>query len=200
MNPSTKTFTASYNPSTARPHRQDGKGSVSSDPTAIFTDGENQMGMSVTKWRLNENEFSRGPDYLENRFNAAQGEEEWGEGSEFSNFCEIGEVWDLMNLAISGERFPTQGVESLVILGGDMLREIDEPGGMITTLTQQDVFKVSQLLTGFNIDSLVARCDQFERLPDFVINEIRQKLADLQSHYTLAAREGQIVVTRIYGP
>ena len=39
---------------------------------------EVQMGMSVTIWHLNEDEFNHGLDYLESRLEAAQGEEEWG--------------------------------------------------------------------------------------------------------------------------
>ncbi|MGW4781943.1 DUF1877 family protein [Streptomyces filamentosus] len=156
--------------------------------------------MSVTIWHLNEDEFDRGLDYLENRFTIAQGEEEWGEGTDFNSFCEIGEVWDLVNLVISGDSIPTQGVESLVVLGGDMIGEVDEPGGLITVLTRQEVVEVSHFLRELGIDSAVTTCEQLSNLPDFVINEVRQRLEDLQSFYASAAQEGHLVVTRVYGP
>ncbi|MEU2074518.1 DUF1877 family protein [Streptomyces sp. NPDC013489] len=158
------------------------------------------MGMSVTTWRLDEAEFIRGKDYLESRFEAAQGEEEWGEETDFSNFCEIGELWDLVNVAISGDPIPTQGVESLVVLGGDMLGEVGEPGGLITALTRQEVAEVSHFLRGLSIDLIVTTGERLSNLPDFVISEVRQRLEDLQSFYALAAQEGHLVVTRVYGP
>ncbi|MFV6029484.1 DUF1877 family protein [Streptomyces sp. NPDC056264] len=158
------------------------------------------MGMSVTMWRLSDVEFSRGLDYIERRFQAAQQEEHWGDASSFSAFCEVGEVWDLINLAICGERIPTQGVESLVILGGDTLGEVGEPSGVITALTRQEVTQVSRFLDGIDIPSRITACEQIENLPDFVISEVHQRLRDIQSHYALATQEGQFVVTRVYGP
>ncbi|MEU7297067.1 DUF1877 family protein [Streptomyces exfoliatus] len=158
------------------------------------------MGMSVTTWRLDEAEFIRGIDYLESRFEAAQVEEDWGEETNFSNFCEIGELWDLVNVAISGDPIPTQGVESLVVLGGDMLGEVGEPGGLITALTRQEVAEVSHFLRGLSIDSIVTTGERLSNLPGFVISEVRQRLEGLQSFYALAAQEGHLVVTRVYGP
>ena len=105
-----------------------------------------------------------------------------------------------MNLAISGDRIPTQGVESLVVLGGDMLGEVGESVGLITVLTRQEVVEVSNFLRGLAIDSIVTTCEQFANLPDFVIGEVRQRLEDLQSFYALAAQERHLVVTRVYGP
>ncbi|MFD8014804.1 MULTISPECIES: DUF1877 family protein [unclassified Streptomyces] len=158
------------------------------------------MGMSVTKWRLTEDEFIHGIDFLESRFEAAQDEEDWGEETDFSNFCEIGELWDLVNVTISGVPIPTQGVGSLVVLGGDMLGEVGDPGGLITVLTRQEVTEVAHFLRGLSIDSIVTTCEQLSDLPDFVISEVRQKLRDLQHFYALATQEGHLMVTRVYGP
>ncbi|MEU3430672.1 DUF1877 family protein [Streptomyces gardneri] len=161
---------------------------------------EVSMGMSVTKWRLTEDEFIRGIDFLESRFEEAQGEEDWGEETNFSNFCEIGELWDLVNVAISGVPIPAQGVGSLVVLGGDMLGEVGEPGELITVLTRQEVAEAAHFLRDLSIDSIVSTCEQLSTLPDFVISEVRQKLEDLQYFYALAAQEGHLMVTRVYGP
>ncbi|MFD4320541.1 DUF1877 family protein [Streptomyces sp. NPDC058548] len=156
--------------------------------------------MSVTKWRLAEDEFIRGIDFLESRFEEAQGEEDWGEETDFGNFCEIGELWDLVNVAISGVPIPTQGVGGWVVLGGDALGEVGEQGGLITVLTRQEVSEVAHFLRDLSIDSIVTTCGQLSNLPDFVLNEVRQKLEDLQHFYALATREGHLVVTRVYGP
>lgn len=158
------------------------------------------MGMSVTMWRLDEDEASRGLNYLESRFVAALDEEEWGEGTDFAGFCAVGEVWDSVNIAISRDRIPVQGVESLVILGGALLGTVGGPSDLITMLDRQEVVEVSHFLDGLNVDLLIAARDHFRGLPDFVISEVRRRIGDLQSFYALAAQEGQLVAKRVYGP
>ncbi|MER8099177.1 DUF1877 family protein [Kitasatospora sp. NPDC094016] len=157
--------------------------------------------MNLLMRRVDRDVTRLDPDDVLARFPSRLSIEQYREGEESGELCELEESWLFLDKSL--RRCPGADLAE-VVTGGDLLKEFPEDGTTLVFVTPERTATASAALAALDQDVLRTRIGEVlaenvnGELPPGLLDEMLYRMAELTAFFRQAAESGQGVLKNVY--